>query len=76
MDDGGDRHARHVRGLVAASDVLARPGLSTRSRLHRLESLRLKLETIRLKQAWDEEFRSRRPRPDVSDRKGGGHEDR
>lgn len=39
-----------------------------RSRLHRLESLRLKLETIRLKRAWDEEFRSRRPRPDVSDR--------
>lgn len=36
MDDGGDRHARHVRGLVAASDVLARPGLSTRNRLHRL----------------------------------------
>lgn len=47
-----------------------------RSRLHRLESLRLKLETIRLKQAWDEEFRSRRPRPGVSDRKDGGHEDR
>ncbi|MCO8127688.1 ATP-binding protein [Acidimicrobiia bacterium EGI L10123] len=36
MDDGRDRHARHVRGLVAAGDVLARPGLSARSRLRRL----------------------------------------
>ncbi len=36
MDDGRDRHARHVRGLVAAGDVLARPGLSARSRLGRL----------------------------------------
>jgi signal transduction histidine kinase len=36
MDDGPDRHARHVRGLVAAGDVLARPGLSARNRLRRL----------------------------------------
>ncbi|HSP01863.1 MAG TPA: ATP-binding protein [Acidimicrobiales bacterium] len=36
MDDGRDRHARHVRGLVAAGDVLARPGLSAGSRLRRL----------------------------------------
>lgn len=36
MDDGRDRHARHVRGLVAASDVLARPGLSAGGRLRRL----------------------------------------
>lgn len=36
MDDGRDRHARHVRGLVAAGDVLAMPGLSARSRLRRL----------------------------------------
>lgn len=36
MDAGRDRHARHVRGLVAASDVLARPGLSAGTRLRRL----------------------------------------
>lgn len=36
MDDGRDRHARHVRGLVAAGEVLARPGLSARNRLRRL----------------------------------------
>lgn len=36
MDDGRDRHARHVRGLVAAGDVLAGPGLSAGSRLRRL----------------------------------------
>lgn len=36
MDDGRDRHARHVRGLVAASDVLARPGLTAAGRLRRL----------------------------------------
>lgn len=36
MDDGRDRHARHVRGLVAASDVLASPGLSAGGRLRRL----------------------------------------
>lgn len=36
MDDGRDRHARHVRGLVAASDVLARPGMSAGARLRRL----------------------------------------
>jgi signal transduction histidine kinase len=36
MDAGHARHARHVRALVAASDVLARPGLSARTRLRRL----------------------------------------
>jgi signal transduction histidine kinase len=36
MDDGRDRHARHVQGLVAASDVLASPGLSAGGRLRRL----------------------------------------
>lgn len=36
MDAGRDRHARHVRGLVAASDVLARPGMSAVVRLRRL----------------------------------------
>jgi signal transduction histidine kinase len=36
MDDGRERHARHVRGLVAASEVLARPGLSAGGRLRRL----------------------------------------
>jgi hypothetical protein len=33
-----------------------------RSRLDRLESLRLKLETVRLKRQWDEESRARRCR--------------
>ena len=36
MDDGRDRHARHVRGLGAARDALARPGLSAGGRLRRL----------------------------------------
>ena len=36
MDDGRERHARHVRGLVAGSEVLARPGLSASGRLRRL----------------------------------------
>ena len=39
MDDGRDRHARHVRGLVAAGEVLARPGLSARNRLRRLSDI-------------------------------------
>ena len=33
-----------------------------RSRLDRLELLRLKLETVRLKRQWDEELRARRCR--------------
>lgn len=36
MEDGRERHARHVRGLVAASEILARPGLSAGGRLRRL----------------------------------------
>lgn len=36
MDVGQDRHARHVRGLLAASDVLARPGPSAGGRLRQL----------------------------------------
>ena len=36
MHDGPDRHARHVHGLVEASDILARPGLSAGGRLRRL----------------------------------------
>lgn len=39
MEDGRDRHARHVHGLVAASEVLARPGLSARGRLRRLAEI-------------------------------------
>jgi hypothetical protein len=34
-----------------------------RSRLDRLESIRLKLETIELKKVWDEEARRRRSDP-------------
>jgi hypothetical protein len=53
---------RRVPEVADFKRVIAAELEERQARLHRLESLRLKLETVRLKRQWDEEARERRGR--------------